>query len=340
MKIAVLGSGSWGTTLADYLAKKGQEVFLYARSEVSVKEINENRSLEAFLPGIRLHKSLKAVSDPKEALVGADVVVLAVPAQSMRSLLTAVGHIIPKSATLVNIAKGIEVESLLRMEEVVLSFLPENPYVTLSGPSHAEEVVRGMATALVAASRRQSAAKCVQDLFMSDAIRVYTNADLIGVELGGALKNVFALGIGILTGVSAGDNTRAAMLTRGLYEISKLGIAMGARQDTFSGLTGMGDLFVTATSMHSRNNRAGILLGQGFTLDETLKKIGMVVEGVMTTKSAYQLGQKLNVELPITNEIYYFLFENKTVTECVTGLMVRERRMEMEPLLHTQSFEA
>lgn len=340
MKINVMGSGSWGTTLANLLAVKGYTVSVYARRDEIVEEINTHHTLEGFLPGANLHPTLRATADPFDGLETANVIVLAVPAQSMRTLLSQIAHRVPESAVLVNVAKGIEVETLLRMEQLAEQFLPHNAYATLSGPSHAEEVVRQMPTTVVAASDKQHTARFVQDLFMTNTLRVYTNSDLAGVELGGALKNVFGLGIGILTGIGAGDNTRAAMLTRGVYEISKLGMAMGARQDTFSGLTGMGDLYVTATSQHSRNNRAGILLGQGVSLEETLKRVGMVVEGVMTTKSAYRLGKKLGVELPITNEIYHFLFENKTAKECVAALMTRERRVEMEPLLHMGPFES
>ena len=257
----------------------------------------------------------------------------------MRSLLMPLAVHIPKDAVMINVSKGIEVGTLLRMEQVVSQILPEQRYATLSGPTHAEEVIREMPSVIVASARDRNTALFVQDLFMNEVLRVYTNPDLCGVELGGALKNVLALGIGILDGMGAGDNTRAAMLTRGLYEMTKIGIALGAKQATFSGLTGMGDLIVTATSVHSRNHRAGLLLGQGKTLEETLKEVGMVVEGVMTTKSARALAQKLHIELPITNEIGQLLFEQKPVMACIADLMSRERRLEMEPLLDMPEYE-
>lgn len=339
MKIAVLGGGSWGTTLANHLCLKGHEVLLYARNAAAAEEINQAHAAR-FMPEVSLCRQLKATTRAQEAVRGAGAVVLAVPSQNMRGMLSTLRDRISKEAVLINVSKGIEVGTLLRMEEVVGELLPEHSYATLSGPTHAEEVIRSMASAIVASSREREVALFVQDLFMNDVLRVYTNPDLTGVELGGALKNVLALGIGILDGMGAGDNTRAAMLTRGLYEMTKLGIALGAHRDTFSGLTGMGDLIVTATSEHSRNHRAGVLLGQGKTLEDTLEQIGMVVEGVMTTKSARALSEKLQVELPITHEIGELLFSNKPVMACVADLMKREKKHEMEPLLETPCYES
>lgn len=338
MKIAVIGSGSWGTTLANHLCGKGNDVFLWTRDPAVAEEICRLHTHQKYLPGAVLHDRLKATTDAEKALRRAEVVVLAIPSQSMRMVLTSLAPSIPADAVLVNVAKGIEVGSLARMEEVVSDCLPSHPYATLSGPSHAEEVVRGVPTTLVAASHKQETARLVQDLFMNPSMRVYTNPDLIGVELGGALKNVLALGIGILDGLEYGDNTRAAMLTRGLFEMTRLGVALGARRETFSGLTGMGDLIVTATSSLSRNHRAGVLLGKGNTLEETLAEIGMVVEGVMTTKSAWQLAVQSKVEIPITNELYALLFEKKSADACVRDLMQRDRRTEMEPLLQSSDF--
>lgn len=338
MKIAVLGSGSWGTTLANHLCKLGHSVTVYARDKAVAEEIQTER-IARFMPDVRLCGHLKATTDPLAAVAGCDVVVLAVPSQSMRTMLTPVASAIPEEAILINVSKGIEVNTLLRMEQLVKDLLPAHRYATLSGPTHAEEVIRDKPSVIVSSSREREVALFVQDLFMNDTLRVYTNPDLVGVELGGALKNVLALGIGILDGMGAGDNTRAAMLTRGLYEMTKLGIAMGAKRDTFSGLTGMGDLIVTATSEHSRNHRAGVLLGQGKTQEETLHTIGMVVEGIMTTKSANALAKQLGVELPITYEIGELLFANKPAMACVADLMQRERRHEMEPLLETLEFD-
>lgn len=338
MRVGVLGSGSWGMTLADHLCRNGHEVLLYARKTETADQINTDRTAR-FMPDVRLCDTLRATGDAEEAVHNKDVIVLAVPSQAMRGMLTPIARRIPENAVLVNVSKGIEVNTLLRMEQLVQEILPHNKYATLSGPTHAEEVIRQMASAIVASSREREIAFFVQDLFMNESLRVYTNPDLVGVELGGALKNVLALGIGILDGMGAGDNTRAATLTRGLYEMTMLGIAMGAKRDTFSGLTGMGDLIVTATSKHSRNHKAGVLLGQGKTLDETLMEVGMVVEGVMTTKSARALADQLGVELPITHEIGELLFENKSATDCVIDLMRRERRHEMEPLLEAAEFD-
>lgn len=339
MRIGVLGAGSWGTTLANHCCKIGHEVTVYARRKETVHEINDHRRAH-FMPDVPLCKELIATDRLQEAVREKDVILLAVPSQSMRSLLEQIKNEVPARAVLVNVSKGIEVDTLLRMEEVVAEYFPRHDYATLSGPTHAEEVIREMPSVIVAASRQRSVALQVQDLFMNEIFRVYTNPDLAGVELGGALKNVLALGIGILDGMGAGDNTRAAMLTRGLYEMTKLGMAMGAKRDTFSGLTGMGDLIVTATSEHSRNHRAGVLLGQGKSPEETLEEVGMVVEGIMTTKSARALAKKLNVELPITHEIGALLFENKPAHACVADLMKRERRHEMEPLLQTSEFDS
>lgn len=333
MKIAVLGAGSWGTTLANHLVGLGNTVHLYTRKKSDADEINNRHTLLKYLPEKTLHENLIASTCAKECLSHADFVILGVPSQAMDALLSEVKSDIPKDAILINIAKGIEVKTNRRMEEVVIAHLPEAKYVTLSGPTHAEEVIDQLPSAIVAASDDLALAETVQDLFISGELRVYTNTDLVGVELGGALKNVLALGIGIVDGIGFGDNTRAAMLTRGLHEMTRLGIALGAQRETFSGLSGMGDLIVTATSPHSRNRRAGILLGQGNTLDETLEKVGMVVEGVKTTESAYALGKELGIDMPITNQIYALLYENQSIEESIKKLMERQRKKEMEPRL-------
>lgn len=340
MKIAVLGAGSWGVTLANHLSLLENDVCVYTRNPKSAEEINKLHTLERYLPGTILHDQLKASSDVKACLTGTSFVILAVPSQQMAALLKVIKDDIPKDAIIINIAKGIEVGTNRRMEEVVMDILPQAKYVTLSGPTHAEEVIQQIPSAIVAASHVRDYAEAVQDLFFSGELRVYTNDDLVGVELGGALKNVLALGIGIVDGIGFGDNTRAAMLTRGLLEMTRLGIAMGAKQETFSGLSGMGDLIVTATSPHSRNRRAGILLGQGKTLDETLQDVGMVVEGIKTTESAHALGKELGIDLPITNEIYALLYEDQSIEESVKNLMGRKKKKEMEPMIGSNELKS
>ncbi len=335
-KVAVLGAGSWGTALAALLAKKGLLVRLWGRVEDGVLDVEQNRENRLFLPGIRLPDSLEATDRMERALDGVEAVVLSVPAQAVRGVIRQYRSqlaALSTSAMIINTAKGIETTSLMRLSEVIKQELPsdfEKRVAVLSGPSHAEEVSQSLPTAIVAAAESQDLAERVQDLFMHPRFRVYINPDLIGVELGGSLKNVIALSTGISDGMGYGDNTRAALMTRGLTEITRLGIAMGAQPLTFSGLSGVGDLIVTCSSMHSRNRRAGILLGQGYSLPEVLSEIGMVVEGVETAKAAYHLAAKLQVEMPITQQIFQVLFEGLSPQAAVNNLMLRQRKNEIE----------
>ncbi len=330
--IAVLGAGSWGTALAVLLATKGKRVKLWARSPEFADLLVATRENKKYLPGVVLSDSIEITSDISLALRNPGVVVLAVPSQSIRELVGLIKPFLRSDTLLVNTAKGLERTTCLRMSQVICEELPEyvDRLAVLSGPSHAEEVGREMPTAVVVASQSTEVAEYIQDVFMAPHFRVYTNSDLVGVEFGGALKNIIALGAGIAEGLGFGDNTKAALITRGLTEITRLGVALGANPLTFLGLTGVGDLVVTATSKHSRNRRAGYLLGQGLSLEETLARVGMVVEGVETTKAAKLLSLHYGIEMPITEQMYAVLFEGMEPKTAVSNLMMRTRRHEVE----------
>jgi len=329
-KIAVLGAGSWGTALAVSLSGKGHEVCMWDINPEHVKELKENRENRRYLPGVMFSEQLKPVGDPQEAIQGADVVLFSAPAQHFRSALESAVPYLKPEMVLVNVAKGIEQKTLLRMSQIAEEKLPGARYVVLSGPSHAEEVGRGMPTTVVSASEDRELAEYIQDVFMSESLRVYTNSDVAGVELGGALKNIIALGAGISDGMGFGDNAKAAMMTRGMVEMSRLGVKLGAQLSTFGGLSGMGDLIVTCTSMHSRNRRCGIMIGEGVAPSEATKRVGMVVEGMFTTEAAYELAQKNGVEMPITEAIYNVINEKIDAREAVPALMTRTRKHEIE----------
>ncbi|WP_027718748.1 NAD(P)H-dependent glycerol-3-phosphate dehydrogenase [Desulfovirgula thermocuniculi] len=332
-KVAVLGAGSWGTALAALLAGKGYRVEVWARRQELASTINAERQNRRYLPGVILPPNVRAQVDLPAVLENACAVVFAVPSHAFREVLRAALPCIPKGAMIVNVAKGIEEGSLLPLSRVFAGEAGEEElgrYAVLSGPSHAEEVGRGIPTAVVVASTSMTCAEAAQDLFMTAAFRVYTNPDVAGVELGGALKNIIALGTGIAEGLGFGDNTKAALMTRGLAEITRLGMALGANPLTFAGLAGVGDLIVTCTSMHSRNRRAGIEIGRGKKLEEALASVQMVVEGVRTTRAARLLAARCGVEMPITEQIYRVLFEGMPPREAVANLMTRGRRREME----------
>ncbi|MDI3311378.1 MAG: NAD(P)H-dependent glycerol-3-phosphate dehydrogenase [Thermoanaerobacterium sp.] len=328
MDVAVLGAGSWGTAMAIHLDSMNHNVCMWTRDQNQMEEIittgYNRRYLDAKLP-----KSIDITTDISYAVKNKKIIVLAVPSHAVRYVVEMIKGLIDKSTIIVNLAKGLETSSLKRMSQVIQEIV-DNSVVVLSGPSHAEEVCRHIPTACVISSNDISACEHVQDVMMDENFRLYINRDLIGVELGGSLKNIIALGAGISDGLGFGDNTKAALMTRGLAEITRLGVALGSDPLTFLGLTGMGDLIVTCTSMYSRNRRAGIKIGQGKSLDETLNEIGMVVEGVNTTKSAYELSKIHNIEMPITNEIYSILFEGKNPREAVYSLMTRNKKHEME----------
>ncbi|MFZ3588638.1 NAD(P)H-dependent glycerol-3-phosphate dehydrogenase [Bacillus sp. DJP31] len=333
--VIVVGAGSWGTALALVLADNGYQVRLWAHKEQQIKEINEKHTNEKYLPGVSLPENIIGYSSLEDALQGIETLVLAVPTKAIREVMTQIRSIIEKPITIVHVSKGIEPDTFKRVSEVISEELPPNllsNVVVLSGPSHAEEVSRRQPTTVTVACEDLRAAQRVQDMFINQHLRVYTNPDVVGVEIGGALKNIIALAAGITDGLGYGDNAKAALITRGLAEISRLGVAMGANPLTFAGLTGIGDLIVTCTSVHSRNWRAGNLLGKGQNLDEVLANMGMVVEGVRTTKAAYQLAKKMDVTMPITNALYDVLFNQKDPKEAVDILMARGKTHEMEDL--------
>jgi len=339
-KIAVLGAGSWGTALAIVVGKKGYPVSLWARDSAAVRSLNSERENIKYLKGCRFPDTIKATDDLEEALAEASVVVLAVPSQAVREVVRKASPYIKPQMYVVNTAKGFELETLKLLSTTIEEELvPEvrDHIVVLSGPSHAEEAGRGMPTAVVATARKRHAAELIQDIFMGDSFRVYTNPDLIGVQLAGALKNVIALACGISDGLGFGDNTKAALMTRGIAEITRLGMKMGADVMTFAGLAGIGDLIVTCTSMHSRNRRAGIQLGQGKSLEQVLEGMGMVVEGVRTTKAANVLSQKYGVEMPITDHVYKVLFEGLDADQAVEDLMLRGKKNEMEEIVRPEA---
>lgn len=334
-RIAVLGAGSWGTAIAALLANKGYAVCLWARSQSTVENIKAAGQNDKYLPGVALPTGLHITSSLESALTQAHIAVIVTPSHGVRETIHNAAPYLHKEMYIVSATKGFELGSLLRMTEVIAEELPfpAERLAVLSGPNHAEEVGRGMPTTTVLAAKKKSIAEYLQDVFMTPTFRVYTNPDVVGVEIGGALKNIIALGTGIADGLNFGDNSKAALMTRGLAEITRLGMAMGAKPLTFAGLSGLGDLVVTCTSMHSRNRRAGIELGRGKRMDEVESSTGMVVEGIRTTKAAFALAQQYAVEMPITEQIYKILYEGKNSHVAVVDLMLRSKTHEVEEIV-------
>jgi glycerol-3-phosphate dehydrogenase (NAD(P)+) len=332
-KVGVVGAGSWATALAVLLANKGCSVRMWARQAVLADEINATRENTRYLPGVQVPPEVEVTDNLEVALRNMDAIVFSVPSHAFREVLQAALPKIDDAVIIINTAKGIEENNLRRLSQAFAEVAGPQAlkrYVVLSGPSHAEEVGKQLPTTVVAASSNMESAEFVQDLFMCDSFRVYTNPDVAGVELGGALKNVIALGTGIADGLGFGDNTKAALMTRGLAEITRLGIALGANPLTFAGLAGLGDLIVTCTSRHSRNLRVGKAIGQGKTLEETLGEVGMVVEGVRTTRAARRLAELYGVNMPITEQMYEVLFNGLPAVTAVKKLMTRGKKHEME----------
>ena len=327
MKAAVVGSGGWGTALALCLLRNGHETLLWSHSRQKAEEMEKTRQ-NNMLPGVILPEDLQIAWEPSR-VAGHSLVVIACPSVHIRSVCRQVAPYLAEDAVLVSVTKGIEPGSLLRMSQIVREETHREVAV-LTGPSHAEEVAKNIPTACVAASENQALAELVQDAFMSDSFRVYTSADVIGSELGGALKNVIALCAGVSDGMGNGDNTKAMLMTRGLTEIARLGVAMGARKETFAGLAGVGDLIATCPSQHSRNRRAGILMGQGKGPQEAMAAVGAVVEGYYAAKSAWELACKLGVEMPIIHGAYRALYENVDVKTVLKSLLCRARKAETE----------
>jgi glycerol-3-phosphate dehydrogenase (NAD(P)+) len=335
--VTVLGAGSWGTALAMVLADNQHRVNLWGHNAVLMEEINARHTNEKYLKGIQLPEGIKGHTDLGSALDGAETVILAVPTKAVREVLQKVKKTVSRPLTVVHVSKGIEPDTLMRISEMIKEEMGDTglkDVVVLSGPSHAEEVSLRHPTTVTVSSENMESAEHVQDLFMNQHFRVYTNPDVIGVEIGGALKNIIALAAGITDGLGYGDNAKAALITRGLAEIARLGTKMGANPLTFSGLTGIGDLIVTCTSVHSRNWRAGNQLGKGKNLQDVLDEMGMVVEGVRTTKAAHQLADKFGVQMPITQALYDVLFNDIPPKQAVDSLMGRMKTHEMEDLFN------
>ena len=328
MKTAVIGSGAWGTALASLLCKNGHDTTLWCRTPEKAAQMQETHS-NPRLSQVTLPEKLKFSGDPACA-AGCSMVVIACPSFPIRTVCRAVAPFIPKDAVVVSVTKGIEEGTLLRMSQVVSQETGHETVVALSGPCHAEEVAIGLPTGCLAACEDKASAEFVQDAFMSDTFRVYTSPDIVGAELGGALKNVIALCAGVITGLGFGGNTKAMLMTRGLTEMARLGVSLGAHKDTLAGLSGIGDLIVTCTSLHSRNNRAGILIGSGKTPQEAMAEVGAVVEGYYATKSAWELCQKQQVDMPIIHAAYQVLYENADARKTVAALLTRQRRAESE----------
>jgi glycerol-3-phosphate dehydrogenase (NAD(P)+) len=327
MKAAVVGSGAWGTALAIRLCKNGHDVTMWTFEKDLIPQM-ENERLNIRLPGATLPEGLKISSD-YACVKGCKLVVMASPSFPIRSVCRGVAPYLDEDAVLVSVTKGIEKGTLLRMSEVVAQET-NRPVVVLTGPSHAEEVALDVPTGCLAACEDKALAELVQDAFMSEAFRIYTSPDAAGAELGAALKNVIALCAGVTDGLGCGDNTKAMLMTRGLTEMARLGISLGANKDTFAGLAGVGDLIVTCTSMHSRNRRAGILIGQGKSVDEAMKEVGAVVEGYYAAESAYELGKQQGVEMPITTAAYQVLYEGRSAAEAIRELLSRRKKAEQE----------
>lgn len=331
-KIGIMGAGSWGTALAVLLDKNGHDVTVWSIDKKEVEMLSEKREHVSKLPGVKLPESIKVTNDMQEGIKGKDIIVLAVPSPFTRSIARVMKPFVSEGQILVNVAKGIEESTLMTLSEQIEEEIPQANVAVLSGPSHAEEVGRQLPTTVVVGAKSQQTAEYLQKVFMSEAFRVYTSPDILGIEIGGSLKNVIALAAGIADGLGYGDNTKAALITRGIAEITRLGVKMGGKLETFTGLTGIGDLIVTCASVHSRNRKAGYLMGQGKTMKEAMDEVQMVVEGVYSAKAAKKLAEKYEESMPIVEEINKILFEDKKAEEAVRELMLRDGRIENSSL--------
>lgn len=327
-KIGIIGAGSWGIALSVLLHNNGHNITIWSALEKEIEMLNRDHEQKDKLPGVKLHEDMCFTTDLAQAVIDKDILVLAVPSSFTRSTAHLMKEHVVKDQIIVNVAKGIEEATLMTLSQVIEDEIPQADVAVLSGPSHAEEVGRGIPTTIVVGAGTKKTAEYIQNVFMSDVFRVYTSPDVLGIELGAALKNVVALAAGIADGLGYGDNTKAALITRGIAEIARLGIAMGGKFETFCGLSGIGDLIVTCASMHSRNRRAGILIGQGKTMDEAMDEVKMVVEGVFSAKAAMGLSKKYGVELPIIEQVNEVLFQNKSADAAVRDLMIRDKKIE------------
>lgn len=325
--IGIIGSGSWGIALASLLHRNGHRITVWSTREEKTKSLTETRKLSS-LPELLLPEDMEFTADLQIAMRRKDILVMAVPSIYVRSTAAKMRPYCADSQLIVNVSKGIEDGTLKTLTEVIEEELPGVRAAVLSGPSHAEEVSKALPTTCVVGAKERETAEYIQNLFMSPSFRVYTSSDILGIEVGGALKNVIALAAGIADGLGCGDNTKAALITRGINEIGRLGLAMGGRLETFSGLTGIGDLIVTCSSMHSRNRRAGILIGQGYTMEAAMKEVQMVVEGVYSARSGLALAERYHVQMPILAEVNHVLFDGKPAQEALEELMLRDRTVE------------
>ncbi len=324
-KVSFLGSGSWGTALAVMLAKNGHDVTLWSAVAAEVKMLSENREHKDRLPGVKLPENVVITDNLEEACNGFDLIVFSVASPYIRETAKRAAAYVPKGQHIVNVAKGIEESTLKTLREIICEEIPEADVSVLSGPSHAEEVSVGMPTTVVVGSDNEDSAAFIQEIFMNDVFRVYTSPDITGIELGGSVKNVIALAAGVSDGLGFGDNTKAALITRGIAEIVRLGTAMGGRIETFSGLSGIGDLIVTCTSNHSRNHNAGYLIGKGKSVKEAMDEVNQVVEGVYSAKAVFELAKKYNVSMPIVEQVNKVLFEGTSATQAIKNLLTREK---------------
>ena len=327
-KIGIIGAGSWGIALSTVVAKNGHDAVVWSIIPEEIEMLKSKREHVDKLPGVKLADNISFTTDLEQAIRENDVLVLAVPSVFTRSTAKSMSPFVKDGQIIVCVAKGIEENTLKTISEVVEEEIPNADVAIMCGPSHAEEVGIGLPTTVVAGARTRATAEHVQDIFMNEVFRVYSSPDMLGMELGGSLKNVIALAAGMADGLGYGDNTKAALITRGIAEIARLAIKMGARMETLSGLTGIGDLIVTCESKHSRNRRAGMLMGQGYTMEQATAEVKMVVEGIYSAKAALALAKKYDVDLPIIEEVNKVLFENKTAKEAVCDLMLRDKRVE------------
>ena len=327
-KVSVIGAGSWGSALAVLLANNGHEVTLWTHDPHEIEMLSTKREQVEKLPGVKLPDNIMIEADLKTALTDEDVVVMAVPSPVVRTVAKQMSPFVKDGQIIVNVAKGIEDVTYKTLSDIIEEEIPNAEVCVLSGPSHAEEVGIGIPTTVVIGAKNKKTAEMLQDVFMNKVFRVYTSSDIIGIELGGALKNVIALAAGTVDGLGYGDNTKAALITRGITEIGRLGKKMGAQMETFYGLSGIGDLIVTCASKHSRNRKAGYLIGQGYTMEEAMKEVQMVVEGVYSARAARELAEKYEVEMPIITEVNRVLFEGKSAAEAVMDLMLRDKKVE------------
>lgn len=330
--IGIIGAGSWGIALAVLLHNNGHKITVWSILQDEIDMLNAEHEHKDKLPGVKLAEDMAFTTDMKSAIEGKDILVLAVPSPFIRNTANSMREYVSERQIIVNVAKGIEEKTLMTLSQVIEDEIPQADVAVLSGPSHAEEVGRSIPTTIVVGAKTQKTAEYIQNTFMSDVFRVYTSPDVLGIELGAALKNVVALAAGIADGLGYGDNTKAALITRGITEIARLGMVLGGKFETFCGLSGIGDLIVTCASVHSRNRKAGVLIGQGKTMEEAMAEVKMVVEGVHSAKAAMGLAKKYDVELPIIEQVNEVLFNNKSAAEAVRDLMIRDKKIENQDL--------